>query len=203
MYAKVFAQIFDSSIAENHKVRHVFEDLLKLADQTGDVDMTVDAIARRTNVPFEEVAEAIKKLEEPDNQSRSKECEGRRIIRLDDHREWGWHIVNYLHYRGIMDEESRRSFFREAKRRQREKMKLALAAPNGGPKKNGHREPWQIQKDLETFKARLDEIRRGFGQEKNGDGTWTPVLNPEQRAAVNAQKEKIKILQAELDAAPV
>ena len=135
MYAKVFAQIFDSSIAENHKTRHVFEDLLKLADSGGDVDMTTEAIARRTNVPLGEVEAAISELEKEDKKSRSPEFEGKRIIRLDDHRTWGWHIVNYQHYRNLIDEDSRRSFFRDAKRKQRKRQaekSLGKVSKNAG-----------------------------------------------------------------------
>lgn len=123
MFAKVFAQIFDSSIAENYQVRHVFEDLLKLADKDGVVDMTLEAIARRTNVPFEKVKFGIEELMKPDASSRSKECEGRRLMPLDSHRDWGWQIVNYQHYRSIVDEEARRSYFRDAKKKQRTKGK--------------------------------------------------------------------------------
>lgn len=125
MYAKIFSQIFDSSIAEDYEVRHVFEDLLKLADMEGVVDMTMEAIARRTNVPFEKVRRGIEKLMESDPGSRSKEAEGRRLVPLDSNRGWGWIIVNYTHYRSLLDEESRRKYFRDAKRKQRE----------GGPRK--------------------------------------------------------------------
>lgn len=121
MYAKVFAQIFDSSIAENYEVRHVFEDLLKLADKEGVVDMTMEAIHRRTNVPLEKVRFGIEELMKPDASSRSKEREGRRLVPLDSRRDWGWIIVNYQHYRDIVDEEARKSYFRDAKKRQREK----------------------------------------------------------------------------------
>ena len=121
MYAKVFAQIFDSSIAENYEVRHVFEDLLKLADRDGVVDMTLEAVARRTNVPLEKVEFAIGELSKPDPESRSKEHEGRRLVPIDSGRTWGWLIVNYQHYRDLRDEEARRGFFRDAKRRQRER----------------------------------------------------------------------------------
>ena len=121
MYAKIFTQIFDSSIAENYEVRHVFEDLLKLADIEGVVDMTVEAIARRTNVPIEKVRFGIEQLMKPDPSSRSKEKDGRRLLALDSRRDWGWIIVNYQHYRAIQDEEGRRAYFRDAKRRQREK----------------------------------------------------------------------------------
>lgn len=121
MYAKVFTQILDSSIAEDYEVRHVFEDLLKLADKEGNVDMTIEAIARRTNVPIDIVRRGIAELEKPDPSSRTKEFDGKRIIPIDPKRGWGWFIVNYQHYRAIQDEEARRAAFRDAKRRQREK----------------------------------------------------------------------------------
>ena len=99
MFAKVFAQILDSSLAENYQVRLVFEDLLKLADEDGVVDITRESIARRTNVPLQIVAHGISELEKPDSTSRSPNNEGRRIVRLDEHRDWGWRIVNFLKYR--------------------------------------------------------------------------------------------------------
>ena len=61
-------------------------------------------------------------LLKPDPVSRSKQADGRRIVPLDSHRDWGWIIVNYQHYRGLMDEEARKSYFRDAKKRQREKV---------------------------------------------------------------------------------
>ncbi len=61
--------------------------------------MTVDAIQRRTNLPMEIIAHALPLLESPDPDSRSRDCEGRRIIRLDPERSWGWRIVNFTKYR--------------------------------------------------------------------------------------------------------
>ena len=119
VFAKIFAQIFDSSIASDYVVRHVFMDLLVLADREGVVDMTLDAISRRTNVPEEMVAHAIAELMREDRKSRSHEEDGRRIVPIDSHRDWGWQIVNYEHYRNIRDEEARRTYFRDKKREQR------------------------------------------------------------------------------------
>jgi hypothetical protein len=119
VFAKIFAQIFDSSISKDYMVRHVFMDLLVLADRDGVVDMTVDAISRRTNVPEDIVANAIKHLMQPDRSSRSHAEDGARIVLLDSHRDWGWQIVNYDHYRHIRDEESRRAYFRDKKREYR------------------------------------------------------------------------------------
>src|SRR6266487_6185793 len=99
MFAKVFGQIFDSSIAEDYNCRRMFMDLLVLADSDGVVDMTAEAISRRTNVPIEEVTKYIADLQQPDPMSRSKMEEGKRIVAIDSKRGWGWKIVNYRHYR--------------------------------------------------------------------------------------------------------
>ena len=111
-FAKVFEQIFDSSISEEFLVRFVFEDLLVLADADGRVDKTPEAIARRTNVPIDIVRDGIEKLSQPDPRSRSPKFEGRRLVPIDDHRDWGWVIVNYPEYRKMRDEESRREYMR-------------------------------------------------------------------------------------------
>jgi hypothetical protein len=121
VFAKIFSQIFDSSISSDYIVRHTFMDLLVLADRDGVVDMTTDAIARRTNVPEEMIVHAIAKLAAPDAQSRSHEEDGCRLVPIDSHRSWGWQIVNYEHYRNLRDEEARRAYFRDAKREQRSK----------------------------------------------------------------------------------
>lgn len=123
MYVKIFAQILDSSIADDHLTRWVFEDFLKLADKDGLVDMTLAAIARRTNVPLQIVTRGIEKLTEPDPTSRSLEEEGRRIVLIDPQRPWGWRIVNYAHYRNIRDGEDRKAYFRERKAEQRARLK--------------------------------------------------------------------------------
>jgi hypothetical protein len=121
LYVKIFEQIFDSSVSEDYQTRLVFTDLLVLADEEGIVDMTVEAIARRTNVPLEIVRTGIQKLEQVDPQSRSKDEGGRRLIRLDDHRDWGWRIVNYEKYRMLRTKEDRKQYHRDYYRSNRSK----------------------------------------------------------------------------------
>ncbi len=135
MFAKVYSQIFDSSIAEDHQVRHCFMDLLVLSDQDGVVDMTMEAIARRTNVPIEQVRRCIDELCKPDSRSRSHEESGARIKLIDSHRDWGWQIINYAHYRELRDEESRRTYFRDNKRKQRAKAKEVSKMSTGVQKR--------------------------------------------------------------------
>lgn len=121
MFAKVFSQILDSSLAEDYRVRFVFEDLLKLADKHGVVDMTPQSIARRTNVPIKIVKLGISELEKPDPTSRSPNAEGRRITRLDQHRDWGWQIVNFTKYRESATREMLRLGEAERKKAYRQK----------------------------------------------------------------------------------
>ncbi len=108
VFAKVFTQIFDSSIVEKPEVRFTFTDLLTLCDPDGVVDMTHEAIARRTNRPLQVIRDTIAELEGPDPRSRTKDFAGARIKRLDSHRDWGWLIINYRNFRKIASEEQRR-----------------------------------------------------------------------------------------------
>jgi len=117
MYAKVFASLWDGSLRGQTDAQIVFIYMLTHADADGNVEIIRDKIASDTGLDedFEgqlpgRIDDAINILESPDNGSRSAVQDGRRIIRLDEHRNWGWHIVNYQHYRDIRDEESRRAY---------------------------------------------------------------------------------------------
>lgn len=121
MYAKIFSQILDSSIARDPNLRRMFQDLLILADSDGVVDMTFFAISQRLVIPEDEIRLQIDKLCKPDPQSRSKNDDGRRLIKIDESREWGWLIVNYVKYANTRDEDSRKKQVREAVARHRAK----------------------------------------------------------------------------------
>lgn len=125
MYAKVFEQIFDSSISEDHVVRHAFMDLLVLANKHGEIDMTLKAISRRTNVPLDIIERAVSILCQPDPSSRTATEDGRRLILMDEHRDWGWKIVNFAHYNAMRNEDSRREYFREYKAKWRANKKTS------------------------------------------------------------------------------
>lgn len=119
MYGKIFDDIYCSSIAEDYLTRLVFMDLIVLSDDEGYIDKTQESIARITNVPLELVRNAITRLEQPDPRSRRTNQEGRRIVRLDAHRDWGWKIVNKEAWKSIASSEDRKIQNREAQRRHR------------------------------------------------------------------------------------
>jgi hypothetical protein len=86
--------------------------------------MTPEAIAGTTGWPLDFIQKGIRELESPDERSRTKGNEGRRIVLLDAHREWGWVITNYALYREKMRSIERREYLREAQRKHRESKTL-------------------------------------------------------------------------------
>lgn len=108
MYAKLFTSIYQGTLRGNSHGLLVFTNLLAHADKDGVVDIHPRAIAEEVGLTREQVQAAIDELEAVDIESRSPEEGGRRIIRIDEHRAWGWMVVNYLKYRSIRNEDDRR-----------------------------------------------------------------------------------------------
>src|SRR3990172_11905550 len=121
MYGKLFAQMYDGTLATQGPWQALvtFQQFIILADKEGVVDMTADAIARRPTIPPDIIKIGIAALEQPDAASRSPDEEGCRIVRLSDARDWGWRIVNYLHYRTIRSQDERRDYMRIYQRNRR------------------------------------------------------------------------------------
>ena len=108
MYGKVFESMYDGTLSADWKAMVTFQQFIVLADSEGIVDYTPPALSRRTGIPLDILEHGITKLQEPDKYSRSRELEGRRITLLDDHRPWGWEIVNYAYYRDMASREDKR-----------------------------------------------------------------------------------------------
>lgn len=113
MYTKVFRQIYDGTLADNWQALVTFQQLLILADDSGVVDMTVGAIHRTTGIPTDILEAGISALEAPDVGSRTPDMEGRRIVRLDEHRPWGWFLVNFRKYRQMTSREEKKAADRD------------------------------------------------------------------------------------------
>jgi len=114
MYAKLFRQMYHGTLATDGpwEALVTFQQLLILADKDGVVDMTQKAIARETTIPLEIITQGIDVLEQPDPESRTPDEDGRRIVKLSEHRNWGWRITNYSKYRQLQREEDRRAYHR-------------------------------------------------------------------------------------------
>lgn len=73
--------------------------VLSLADKNGVVDVTHQYISTVTGLALPEVVACMKRFCEPDYGSRSPAEAGARLLLLEEHREWGWQIVNHSLYR--------------------------------------------------------------------------------------------------------
>jgi hypothetical protein len=108
MYAKIFSSLYQGTLRGQAHAILVFTNLLAHCDQDGFVDLHFRAIADETGITVDEVRSAISYLEAPDPESRSPEEGGRRIVNIDEHRAWGWRVVNYVKYRDTRSEDDRR-----------------------------------------------------------------------------------------------
>lgn len=133
MFAKIFQTIYDGTLGTKGPWQALvtFQQMLILADRSGVVDMTPEAISRRTTIPLDIIRVGITELEKPDAASRLPNQQGRRIVRLASHRAWGWSIVNYDHYHKLRSVEDRKEYFREKQRESRARRRLGadLDAP--------------------------------------------------------------------------
>lgn len=119
MYGKIFASLFTGSMRGKGDLQLVFMYMLANASRDGVCDFMPQCIADATGKTIEVVQDSLRQLESPDNMSRTKTEDGRRIKRIDDERPWGWVIVNYEMYRQIADRDAMRAIERDRKRKQR------------------------------------------------------------------------------------
>lgn len=121
VYGKIFEQMYDGTLGTRGPWQALvtFQQMIVLADKEGVLDMTAEALARRTTIPLEIIRIGIAGLEATDPDSRTPDEDGRRIVRLSETRTWGWRIVNHAKYRAIRTAEERREYHRQYKRDQR------------------------------------------------------------------------------------
>ena len=119
LYTRIFNDVLDGSLADDFFIRHIFMDLLLVADGDGIVDMTLSALSRRLNIPRDSLSHALEVLSSPDPESRIKDREGRRIETLDEDAGRGWRIVNHAHYQAISTKADRRERDKERKKNDR------------------------------------------------------------------------------------
>ena len=109
-------------------------------------------IAEEVGLTVEQVRAALDTLEAADEESRSPELDGRRIVRMDEHRAWGWHVVNYVKYRSIRDEDDRREQNRLSQERWRNKHKPPSEAVSHDKPRSAHTEA-EAYTDTEQVKT--------------------------------------------------
>lgn len=109
-YTKLFHSILASTIWEaKMPTRIVWITLLAMADKNGIAEGSVPGLATFARVPIKDVRKALEELQSPDENSRSKEYEGRRIEEVDG----GWRLINHAKYRKMLGSDERREYLRQ------------------------------------------------------------------------------------------
>ena len=129
-WTKLFSSIVTSSIwYESDPTLRLWIYFLATCDRTGTVYGSRIGIAHQACIAEDKIEEAFGRLMGPDPNSsdrlRAPENEGRRLEEVPG----GYRILNYDHYRGIRDDETRAEQNREAQARFRAKRKPSAITP--------------------------------------------------------------------------
>ena len=98
-YTPLFDSVFTGTLCGKYPDTAAWMFFLALKDKNGEIDMTPQYIATITGMPLNDLLGCIKRFMEPDPDSRSSEEDGRKLIKLDPDRPWGWKVVNHEKYR--------------------------------------------------------------------------------------------------------
>lgn len=145
--------MWDGSLYGQLEASAVLMACVTLCNADGILDMTPQAISGRTGWPLDFVTKGIDALEQVDPRSRTPDDDGRRLSRLDDHRNWGWLIVNYEKYRSLSDPDTVRTQTRERVRKHRENRnaeKQSVTVGNGHVT-GGNAKKKQKQKNIKKY----------------------------------------------------
>jgi len=106
-FTKLFNSILDSTIwQEPLETKVVWITMLAMCDRTGEVHASVPGLAKRAGVTLQQCNAALACLESPDEYSRTKTHDGRRIREIDG----GWELLNHAKYRALLSAEERREY---------------------------------------------------------------------------------------------
>lgn len=109
-YTKLFSSITDSTIwQEPDHVRIVWVTMLAMADRNGCVWSSVPGLAHRAVKSIEETQDALRRFMAPDEWSRTKDNDGRRIAEIDG----GWRLLNHRKFRELRSIEERKEYKRK------------------------------------------------------------------------------------------
>ena len=129
MYSPLFAALYQGSMSGKSDLLLVWPCILAHADPRGNVDLHPRVIAALTGLSQERVDAAIAELEADDPESRTQDpvYGGKRMVRLDEGRKWGWFVVNHLLYRKMASLGSVRMKAAERQEQKRARDRTSLA----------------------------------------------------------------------------
>jgi hypothetical protein len=117
MYGKSFASMYVGSMrGAGVHVFAVWNYCIANCDSKGEIEFNHDLVAFILGCDRAQVDKAVDFLTSPDPNSRSKDEEGRRMVRVG---QFSYKLVNHEHYQAMRTNEERREYFRNWKRAKR------------------------------------------------------------------------------------
>lgn len=159
-YTKLDSSIIASTVwMGSLELKAVWITMLAMKNERHIFEGSVPGLAKLAGVSLEQCEVALHTLLSPDQHSRSKEFEGRRIEAVDG----GWVILNGPKYREKNRSIGRTDYMREAKRRQREKERESTTV-----------NPSQPDQPISTDQIRSDQSKEKDPPTPQGDSPSRP-----------------------------
>lgn len=118
-YTKLFSSIIASTVWRGSKdTKILWITMLAMSDRNGVVEGSIPGLADMSRLSIPEAQAALAELLGPDEFSRTKDHEGRRIEAIDG----GWAILNHAKYRAKMSTDERREYLRIKKAESRARL---------------------------------------------------------------------------------
>lgn len=171
--------VFSSLMDEDDSVFKIWVIILSLTKQDGICRISPTFLHKITGKDYEEIERCLKVLESPDDNSRTKEHEGRRIERIDG----GFFVLNYHLYRAVDYNEHEAARKRESRKNSK---KMPVCPDVSGKRPDCSASP------SSAFSSVPEKI--GNGEEKPGhEATLPPIAQPGNRAVVLAEEFRIAL----------
>jgi hypothetical protein len=124
MYGKHFASMYCGSMVGSGPVVFAVWGYIiaNIHQKTGTVEINNKILSTILGCPETEIESAIKYLCSPDPNSRSKECDGKRLVKIG---QFLYEIPTAKKYNSILNEEERREYNRVKKQESRQKQRMS------------------------------------------------------------------------------
>lgn len=171
-FGKIFESTFTGSmIGAGGTVFAVWGYVISHTKPPGIVELNPVLLSALIGESVEKIKEAIQYLSSPDEMSRTPDDEGRRLVQVD---QFLYRVPTWQKYRNMRNDEERRQYFAEAKRRQRQREKAEnpekLSNAMSKTVKDMSNMSTQAEAEAESEAINLSSARaenpNGFGQDQ-------------------------------------
>jgi hypothetical protein len=153
-YTPLFSSLTTGTLYGRWPDIGVWPIVLALSDKNGTVDVTPHYLAGVTGLPVADVIACMKRFCEPDPYSRSKAEGGSRLVLVDEHRDWGWKIVNHARYREKARKQAQQNEATESGRdAERKRAERTSSGVRRSPAKSGADRPSDADADADAEKS--------------------------------------------------